>query len=92
MKATINQRFIPHKIFTMPAKSFLLLDDDDNLPNQSVEWPQDREFPSHPRGLCCSSGPQLQYYMRALECLPEPNNSRHPEKAASAKAQIILLG
>ena len=80
------------QIFTMPAKSFLLLNDDDSLPIQSVEWPQDHEFLSHPNGLCCCSDPQLQYYMRALECLPEPNNSRHPEKAASAKAQIILLG
>ncbi|XP_070196213.1 BLOC-2 complex member HPS6-like [Littorina saxatilis] len=33
-----------------------------------------------------------QYYMRAIECLPEPNNSVDPGKAASAKGQIILLG
>ncbi|KAK7490423.1 hypothetical protein BaRGS_00018402 [Batillaria attramentaria] len=34
----------------------------------------------------------LQYYVRAIECLPEPSLSKNPQQAATAKAQIILLG
>ncbi|KAL8570700.1 hypothetical protein ACOMHN_039135 [Nucella lapillus] len=34
----------------------------------------------------------LQYYVRAMECLPEPGLSTSPQTAAIAKAQIILKG